>query len=114
LCPKYIQLVNEACETEEGFNILNAAVAYLKKRLCDAKNCQANAEEDNIRLSANIVDKEDQSCVSVTVGPKGIKKNESCRNKKRRPKVMDRKCEETKKGTSKNQTKEITVSKVVY
>lgn len=63
LCPKYIQLVNEACETEEGFNILNAIVIDLKKRLSDAKNCQANAKEVNIRLSANVVDKEDQSCV---------------------------------------------------
>jgi len=38
--------VNEACETEEGFNILNAVVVDLKKRLCDAKNCQGNAKED--------------------------------------------------------------------
>ena len=74
LCPKYIQLVNEACETKEGFNILNVAIANLKKRLFDANNCQANAEEDNISLSTNIVDKEDQPCVSITVGPKGIKK----------------------------------------
>jgi zinc finger SWIM domain-containing protein 3 len=74
LCPKYIQLVNEACETEEGFNILNAAVVDLKKRLCDAKSCQANAEEDNIRISTTLVKKEDQPCVSITVGPKGIKK----------------------------------------
>jgi zinc finger SWIM domain-containing protein 3 len=44
LCPKYIQLVNEAYETEEGFNILNAIVGDLKKRLCDAKNCQGNAK----------------------------------------------------------------------
>jgi hypothetical protein len=63
LCPKYIQLVNDACETEEGFNILNAIVVDLKKKLYDAKNCKGNAKEDNIRLSANIVDKEDQSCV---------------------------------------------------
>jgi hypothetical protein len=62
LCPNYIQLVNEACETKEGFNILNAAIADLKKRLCDANNCQANAKEDNISLSTNIVDKEDQPC----------------------------------------------------
>jgi zinc finger SWIM domain-containing protein 3 len=48
LCPKYIQLINKACETEKGFNILNAAIAYLKKIFCDANNCQANPEEDNI------------------------------------------------------------------
>jgi hypothetical protein len=46
----------------------------LKKRLCDANNCPANAEEDNISLSTNIVNKEDQLCVSITIGPKGIKK----------------------------------------
>jgi zinc finger SWIM domain-containing protein 3 len=84
LCPKYIQLVNEACEAEEGFNILNAAVVDLKKRLCDAKSCQANAEEDNIRISTTLVKKEDQPCVSITVGPKGIKKKVISRNKKRR------------------------------
>jgi hypothetical protein len=84
LCPKYIQLVNEACETEEGFNILNAAVVDLKKRLCDAKSCQANAEEDNIRISTTLVKKEDQPCVSITVGPKGIKKKGISRNKKHR------------------------------
>jgi len=114
LCPKYIQLVNEACETEEGFNILNAIVGDLKKRLCDAKNCQCNAKEDNIRLSANIVDKEDQSCVSVTVGPKGIKKKETYRKKKHRPKSWMENVKKPKEGTSKNQTKEIIVSRVVY
>jgi hypothetical protein len=70
LCPKYIQLVNEACETEEGFNILNEAIVDLKKRLCDAKSCQANVEEDNIRISTNLVKKEDQPCVSITVDQK--------------------------------------------
>jgi hypothetical protein len=64
LYPKYIQLINKAFKIEEGFNILNAAIAYLKKRLCNANNCQANAEEDNISLSTNIVDKENQPCVS--------------------------------------------------
>jgi hypothetical protein len=58
----YIQLVNEACEIEKGFNVLNAAIANLKKRLCDANNCQANAEEDNISLSTNIVDKGSTMC----------------------------------------------------
>ena len=32
LCPKYIQLVNEACETKEGHNILSLAIADLKKK----------------------------------------------------------------------------------
>ena len=32
LCPKYIQLVNEACETKEGNNILSLAIADLKKK----------------------------------------------------------------------------------
>jgi hypothetical protein len=48
------------------------AVADLKKRLCDANNCQANAKEDNISLSTNIADKKDQPCVSIMVGPKEI------------------------------------------
>jgi hypothetical protein len=86
----------------------------LKKRLCDANNCQANAEEDNISLSTNIVDKEDQPCVSITVGPKGIKKKESYRNKKRRPKPWIENMKKPKESTSKNQAKEIRVSKIVY
>ncbi|KAL4606835.1 hypothetical protein ACB092_09G132800 [Castanea dentata] len=32
LCPKYIQLVNEACEIKEGYNILSLAIADLKKK----------------------------------------------------------------------------------
>ena len=32
LCPKYIQLVNETCETKEGHNILSLAIADLKKK----------------------------------------------------------------------------------
>jgi hypothetical protein len=114
LCPKYIQLVNEACEIEEGFNILNAAVVDLKKRLCDAKSCQANAEEDNIRISTNLVKKEDQPCVSITVRPKGIKKKEISCNKKRRLKSWIESVKKPKEGTSNNQTKEIEVSKVVH
>jgi hypothetical protein len=65
-------------------------------------------------LSANFVDKEYQSCVSVTVGPKGIKKNDSYHNKKRQPKAWIKNLKKPNKGTSKNQTKEIKVSKVVY
>ncbi len=60
------------------------------------------------------MDKEDQSCVSVTVGPKGIKKKETYRNKKRRPKSWIENVKKPKEGTSKNQTKEIKVSKEVY
>jgi hypothetical protein len=59
--------VNEACETKEGFNILNAIFVDLKKRLCEAKNCQTNTEEDNIKISTNFVKKEDQPCISITV-----------------------------------------------
>jgi hypothetical protein len=66
--------VKESCATKEGFNILNAAVIDLKKRLYDAKNYQTNAEEDNIKISTNFVKKEDQPCVSITVRPKEIKK----------------------------------------
>ena len=32
LCPKCIQLVNEACETKEGHNILSITIADLKKK----------------------------------------------------------------------------------
>ena len=32
LCPKYIQLVNEACETKEDHNILSLAIADWKKK----------------------------------------------------------------------------------
>jgi hypothetical protein len=67
LCPKYIQLVNEVCKTKEGFNILNVAVVDLKKRLCDVKNCQANAEKDNIKISINFV-KERRSTICVNHG----------------------------------------------
>jgi hypothetical protein len=74
--------VNEACETEKRFNILNAVVVDLKKRLCDVKNCQVNAEEDNIRILTNYVKKEVQPYVSIIVGPKGLKKMEISRNKK--------------------------------
>jgi hypothetical protein len=106
--------VNEACEIKEGFNILNAAIVDLKKKLCDAKNCQTNAEKDNIKISTNFVKKEDQPFVSITVGTKGIKKKESSRNKKCRLKSWIQSVKKPKEGTSNNQTKEIEVSKVVY
>ena len=37
LCPKYIQLVNEACETKEGHNILSLAIADLKKNFVTSR-----------------------------------------------------------------------------
>ncbi|GMY38277.1 protein FAR-RED IMPAIRED RESPONSE 1-like [Fagus crenata] len=113
LCPKYIQLVNEACETKEGYDILNSAIADLKRRLCDSKSCKGNVKEDNIRPLTNFVDKEDQLCASITIGRKGIKKKESTRNKKRRPKSWIEKIKKPKEGTSKKQTKEMGVSKGV-
>jgi hypothetical protein len=71
-------------------------------------------QKKNISLSTNIVDKEDQPCVSITVGPKGIKKKESYCNKKRQPKPWIENVKKPEESTSKNQTKEIKVSKVVY
>ena len=83
LCPKYIQLVNKACDTKDGHNILSLAIANLKKKkLCDLRNCKANVEEDNIRPSTDFADKEDQLCASITIVPKGIKKMEIYCNKK--------------------------------
>ena len=106
--------MNEACETEECFNILNAVVVDLKKDFVIKKNCKANAEEDNIRISTNLVKKEDQPCASITVGPKGIKEKEISRNKKHRLKSWTESMKKPKEGTSNNQTKEIEVLKVVY
>ncbi|KAL4638866.1 hypothetical protein ACB092_03G177800 [Castanea dentata] len=50
------------------------------------KNCKDNVEEDIIRPSTDFADKEDQLCASITIIPKGIKKREIYRNKKRRTK----------------------------
>lgn len=36
LCPNYVQLVNEACETEKGYMILSSAVHDLKKKIREA------------------------------------------------------------------------------
>ena len=105
LCPKYIQLVNEACETKEGHNILSLAIADLKKKLCDLRNCKTNVEEDIIRPSTDFANKEDQLCASITIVPKGIKKREVYRNKKRRTKSWIEKMRKPKEDTSKKQTK---------
>ncbi|KAL0013275.1 hypothetical protein SO802_000344 [Lithocarpus litseifolius] len=71
LCPKYIQLVNEAY-------------------------------------------KEDQLCASITIVPKGIKKREIYRNKKRRTKSWIEKMPKRKEGTSKKQTKKRKVQEEIY
>ena len=78
--------MSKACETNEGHNILSLAIADLKKKLCDLRNCKANVEEDTIRPSTDFADKEDQLCASITIVPKGIKKREIYHNKKRRTK----------------------------
>ena len=99
-------MVNEACETKEGHNILSLAIADLeKKKLCNLRNYKANVEEDIIRLSIDFVEKEDQLCVSITIVPKGIKKREIYRNKKCRKKSWIEKMPKPKEDTSKKQTK---------
>ncbi|KAL4614081.1 hypothetical protein ACB092_07G029500 [Castanea dentata] len=105
LCPKYIQLVNEACETKEDHNILSLAIANLEKKNCDLRNCKANVEEDIIRSSTDFADKEDQLCALITIVPKGIKKMEIYRNKKHRIKSWIEKMPKLKEGTSNKQTK---------
>ncbi|KAK4589136.1 hypothetical protein RGQ29_019930 [Quercus rubra] len=114
LCPKYIQLVNEACETKEDHNILSLAIADLKKKLCDLRGCKANVEEDIIRPSTDFADKEYQLCASITIVPKGIKKKEVHRNKKRRTKSWIEKMRKPKEGTSKKQTKKRKVRAEIY
>ena len=99
-------MVNEACETKEGHNILSLAIADLeKKKLCNLRNYKANVEEDIIRPSIDFVEKEDQLCVSIMIVPKGIKKREIYRNKKCRTKSWIEKMSKPKEGTSKKQTK---------
>ena len=116
LCPKYIQLVNEACETKEGHNILSLAIADLKKKkkLCDLRNCKANVEEDIIRPSTDFADKEDQLCASITIVPKGIKKREIYHNKKCRTKSWVEKMPKPKVATSKKQTKKRKVQELIF
>ena len=114
LCPKYIQLVNEACETKECHDILSLAIADLEKILCDHRNCKANVEEDIIRPSTDFADKEDQLCASIMIVPKGIKKREIYCNKKRRMKSWIEKMSKPKEGTSKKQTKKRKVHEVIF
>ena len=105
--------MNEACETKEGHNNLSLAIADLKKKLCDLRNCKANVEEDIIRPSTDFADKEYQLCASITIVPKGIKKKEVHRNKKRRTKSWIEKMRKPKEGTSKKQTKKRKVREVI-
>ena len=85
-----------------------------KKKLCDLRNCKANVEEDIIRPSTDFVDKEDRLCASITIVPKGIKKREIYRNKKRRTKSWIEKMPKPKEGTSKKQTKKRKVQEVIF
>ncbi|KAF3955830.1 hypothetical protein CMV_018996 [Castanea mollissima] len=78
------------------------------------RNCKANVEEDIIRPSTDFADKEDQLCASITIVPKGIKKREVYRNKKRRTKSWIEKMRKPKEGTSKKQTKKRKVQEEIY
>ena len=106
-------MVNEACETKEGHNILSLAIADLKKKLCDLRNCKTNVEEDIIRPSTDFANKEDQLCASITIVPKGIKKREIYCNKKRMTKSWIEKMRKPKEGTSKKQTMKRKVQEVI-
>ena len=106
--------MNEACETKEGHNILSLAIADLEKKLCDLRNCKANVEEDIIRHSIDFANKENQLCALITIVPKGIKKREIYRNKKRRTKSWIEKMPKPKEGTSKKQTKKRKVQGVIF
>ncbi|XP_023922891.1 protein FAR1-RELATED SEQUENCE 5-like [Quercus suber] len=59
-------------------------------------------------------DKGDQLCASITIVPKGIKKREVYRNKKRRTKSWIEKVRKPKEGTSKKQTKKRKVREEIY
>ena len=82
--------------------------------MCDLRNCKANVEEDIIRPSTDFADKEYQLCASITIVPKGVKKREIYRNKKRRTKSWIGKMPKPKKGTSKKQTKKRKVQEVIF
>ena len=100
----------------EAYNILSLAIADLKKKkkLCDLRNCKANVEEDIIRPSTDFANKEDQLCTSITIVPKGIKKREVYRNKKRRTKSWIEKMRKPKEDTSKKQTKKRKVQEIIF
>ena len=106
--------MNEACETKEDHNILSLAIADLKKKLCDLRDCKANVEEDIIRPSTDFADKEDQLCASITIVPKGIKKREIYRNKKCRTKSWVEKMLKPKVATSKKQAKKRKVQELIF
>ena len=106
--------MNEACETKEGHNNLSLAIADLKKKLCDLRNCKANVEEDIIRPFIDFADKEDQLCALIMIVPKGIKKREIYCNKKRTTKSWIEKMLKPKEGTSKKQTKKRKVQEVIF
>ncbi|KAK9993848.1 hypothetical protein SO802_023551 [Lithocarpus litseifolius] len=78
------------------------------------RNCKTNVEEDIIRPSTDFADKEDELCASITIVPKGIKKREIYRNKKRRPKSWIENIPKPKGGTSKKQIKKRKVREEVY
>ncbi|KAK7809585.1 hypothetical protein CFP56_018328, partial [Quercus suber] len=78
------------------------------------RNCKANVEKDIIRPSIDFADKGDQLCASITIVPKGIKKREVYRNKKRRTKSWIEKVRKPKEGTSKKQTKKRKVREEIY
>ncbi|XP_030937910.1 protein FAR-RED IMPAIRED RESPONSE 1-like [Quercus lobata] len=78
------------------------------------RNCKANVEEDIIRPSTDFPDKEDQLCASIMIVPKGIKKREIYRNKKRRTKSWIEKMLKPKEGTSKKQTKKRKMQEEIY
>ena len=87
---------------------------FRSKKLCDLRNCKANVEEDIIRPSTDFAKKKDQLCASITIVPKGIKKKEIYRNKKRMTKSWIEKMPKPKEGTSKKQTKKRKVQKVIF
>ncbi|XP_050264156.1 protein FAR1-RELATED SEQUENCE 5-like [Quercus robur] len=78
------------------------------------RNYKANVEEDIIRPFTDFADKEDQLCASIMIVPKGIKKREIYRNKKRRTKSLIEKMPKPKEGTSKKQTKKRKVQEEIY
>nr|XP_023929565.1 protein FAR1-RELATED SEQUENCE 5-like [Quercus suber] len=98
-----------------GLKVLDALdIKLIPNRYIMKRNCKANVEEDIIRPSTDFADKEDQLCASITIVPKGIKKREVYRNKKRRTKSWIEKMRKPKEGTSKKQTKKRKVQEEIY